>query len=141
MKDIKYLAIHLPQFHPIPENDEWWGKGFTEWTNVARAKPLFDGHYQPHLPADLGFYDLRLPEARQAQAELARMYGVDGFCYYHYWFHGRRLLERPVNEIAESGHPDFPFCLYWANETWEGRWHGVTSEKKILVKQDYSNQD
>lgn len=141
MKDIKYLAIHLPQFHPIPENDEWWGKGFTEWTNVARAKPLFHGHYQPHLPADLGFYDLRLPESRQAQSDLAKMYGIDGFCYYHYWFHGRRLLERPVNAIAESGSPDFPFCLYWANETWEGRWHGVTSEKKTLVKQAYSDQD
>jgi hypothetical protein len=141
MSSLRYLAIHLPQFHPIPENDDWWGKGFTEWTNVARAKPLFRGHCQPHVPADLGFYDLRLAEARNAQAELAKGYGIDGFCYYHYWFHGRRLLERPVNEIIRSGEPDFPFCLFWANETWEGCWHGVTSENKILVKQDYSGQD
>jgi hypothetical protein len=141
MTDIKYIAIHLPQFHPIPENNEWWGEGFTEWTNVANARPLFRGHYQPHVPADLGFYDLRLAEARQAQAALAKQYGIDGFCYYHYWFHGRRLLERPVNEILDCEQPDFPFCLFWANETWEGRWHGVTSTKKTLMKQDYSEQD
>lgn len=138
---IKYIAIHLPQFHPIPENNAWWGEGFTEWTNVARAQPLFNRHYQPHLPADLGFYDLRLDESRKAQAALARQYGIDGFCYYHYWFHGRRLLERPVNEILDSEQPDFPFCLFWANETWEGRWHGVTTGKKTLIKQDYSVQD
>ena len=141
MSSLHYLAIYLPQFHPIPENDDWWGKGFTEWTNAARAKPLFRGHYQPHLPADLGFYDLRLGEVRRAQAELAGKYGIDGFCYYHYWFHGRRLLERPVNEILDSGDPDFPFCLFWANETWEGCWHGVTTENKILMKQEYSDQD
>lgn len=141
MTDIRYLAIHLPQFHPIRENNEWWGEGFTEWTNVARARPLFRKHYQPHVPADLGFYDLRLEESRIAQAALASAYGIDGFCYYHYWFHGRRLLERPVNEILESSRPDFPFCLFWANETWEGRWHGVTPGKKTLVKQDYSDED
>ncbi len=141
MSDIRYLAIHLPQFHPVRENNEWWGEGFTEWTNVARARPLFRGHQQPHVPADLGFYDLRLAESRQAQANLARQYGVDGFCYYHYWFHGRRILERPVNEILASEQPDFPFCLFWANETWEGRWHGVTSGKKTLLKQDYSDED
>lgn len=139
--NLKYIAVHLPQFHPIQENDEWWGKGFTEWRNVTRARPLFHGHYQPHLPGELGFYDLRLHEAREAQAELAQAHGIDGFCYYHYWFHGRRLLERPVNEILRTGKPDFPFCLFWANESWEGRWHGVADEKRTLVQQDYSPED
>jgi hypothetical protein len=139
--NLKYIAVHLPQYHPIQENDEWWGKGFTEWRNVTKARPLFHGHYQPHLPGELGFYDLRLHEAREAQAELAKEHGIDGFCYYHYWFHGRRLLERPVNEILRTGKPDFPFCLFWANESWEGRWHGVADEKRILVKQDYSPED
>lgn len=135
----RVLAIHLPQFHPIPENDEWWGKGFTEWTNVAKAKPLFPGHDQPRIPADLGFYDLRLPEAREAQAKLAREYGIEGFCYYHYWFNGRRLLDRPVRDILHSQRPDFPFCLFWANETWSRRWLG--EERDILIEQTYSEQD
>lgn len=137
--DVRAIALYLPQFHPIPENDEWWGKGFTEWTNVAKANPLFPGHYQPHVPADLGFYDLRLPEARQAQADLAREYGIHGFCYYHYWFNGRRILERPFNEVLQSGKPDFPFCLCWANENWSRAWDGGT--KKILLEQRYSEED
>src|SRR6266436_9557922 len=136
---IRAIAFHLPQFHPIPENDEWWGKGFTEWTNVVKARPLFPGHYQPHLPADLGFYDLRLPEARAAQAELAASYGIYGFCYYHYWFHGRQVLERPVNEIWKSGQPEFPFCLCWANESWTRRWDGQNND--ILLEQRYSPAD
>lgn len=136
---MKTVAFHLPQFHPIPENDEWWGKGFTEWTNVAAARPLVPGHYQPHLPADLGFYDLRLPEARQAQADLARAHGVDGFCYYHYWFTGRQVLQRPVDEIVASGRPDFPFCLCWANEDWTRSWDGRDGE--VLLRQDYSDAD
>ena len=133
------VAFHLPQFHPIPENDAWWGKGFTEWTNVASALPVVPGHHQPHLPADLGFYDLRLAETRAAQAELAMQHGVDAFCYYHYWFTGRRVLERPVDEIVASGKPDFPFCLCWANEDWTRAWDGRSGE--VLLHQQYSDAD
>jgi lipopolysaccharide biosynthesis protein len=133
------LAFHLPQFHPIPENDEWWGPGFTEWTNVTRGRPLFRGHYQPHLPADLGFYDLRLPEVRERQATLAREAGLNGFVYYHYWFNGRRLLEQPVNEILRLKQPDFPFCFCWANEPWSRNWDG--NESRILMPQQYSDAD
>ena len=138
-KKLRALGVVLPQFHPVPENDEWWGKGFTEWTNVTKAKPRFKGHYQPHIPADLGFYDLRLEEARIAQAELAKKYGIYGFCYYHYWFHGKRFLERPINEIIASGKPDFPFCFCWANETWGRHWSNLSNE--ILQEQKYSEQD
>ena len=133
------IAFYLPQYHPIRENDDWWGKGFTEWTNVARSKPLFPGHYQPHVPADLGFYDLRLPEVRQSQADLAKFYGISGFCYYHYWFNGSRLLERPFNEVLSSGEPDFPFCLCWANHSWARGWIG--EEKDVMLKQTYSFED
>ena len=138
------IAYYLPQYHPIPENDEWWGKGFTEWTNVAKAKPLFKGHYQPKIPADLGFYDLRVPEVREQQAELAREAGVDGFCYWHYWFgNGKELLERPFKEVLESGKPNFPFCLGWANESWEAKmWNsdGVQT-KKTLIEQTYPSEE
>ena len=135
----RLIAINLPQFHPFKENDEWWGKGFTEWTNVAKARPRFKGHYQPHLPADTGFYDLRLPEARQMQADMARQYGIYGFCYYHYWFNGKQLMERPVNEILSSGKPDFPFMLCWANENWTRSWDGQNNN--VLIKQEYSYDD
>jgi hypothetical protein len=133
------IAFYLPQFHPIPENNEWWGPGFSEWTNVAKARPLFPRHVQPHIPADLGFYDLRLPEAREAQADLARRYGVEAFCYWHYWFAGRRLLERPYTEMLASGRPEFPFCLGWANQTWTGTWHGA--DDRILVEQTYPGRE
>jgi len=132
---MEVIAHYLPQFHPIPENDEWWGNGFTEWTNVTKARPLFPGHVQPLLPADLGFYDLRVPESREAQAEIASRFGVTGFCYWHYWFGGRMLLERPLDEVVASGSPRFPFCIAWANQTWSGIWHGAPD--RTLIEQTY----
>ena len=138
MQKARAIAFYLPQFHPIPENDEWWGRGFTEWTNTAKARPMFPGHYQPHVPADLGFYDLRLPESRAAQAALAHEYGIEGFCYYHYWFAGRQILEQPLQAVIASGQPDFPFCVCWANETWSGIWHGAPS--RILIEQTYPGE-
>ena len=134
----KALAVYLPQFHPIPENDVWWGKGFTEWANVTKARPQYPGHYQPHVPGELGFYDLRVPEVREAQAGLAREHGIHGFVYYHYWFHGKRLLERPFNEVLASGRPDFPFALCWANGEWTANWNG---EGTLLQPQRYSEED
>jgi lipopolysaccharide biosynthesis protein len=131
--------MYLPQYHPIPENDLWWGKGFTEWTNVKKAKPLVRNHYQPHVPLDSDYYDLRNSATREKQAKIAKAHGIYGFCYYHYWFNGKRMLNLPLDEVLRTGKPDFPFCLCWANENWTRAWDGKTSQ--ILLKQNYSNSD
>lgn len=142
---VRIIALYLPQFHPIPENDLWWGPGFTEWINVVRTKPLFRGHRQPRIPADLGFYDLRLPETREQQARLAREAGIEGFCYYHYWFGGgKQLLERPFNEVVASGKPDFPFCICWANHTWSNKtWRRTSALQRdgLMVEQTYPGRE
>jgi O-antigen biosynthesis protein len=135
------IAFYLPQFYPTPENDRWWGPGFTEWTNVATADPQFPGHAQPQLPADLGFYDLRVPEVRKQQAQLAAAHGIEAFCYWHFWSEGTRLLDRPFAEVLASGQPDFPFCLAWANESWARRWHGTGGGSEVLMAQTYSEAD
>lgn len=144
-KKARVIAFYLPQFHPIPENDKWWGKGFTEWTNVGKAKPLFKGHYQPRVPADLGYYDLRMPEVREAQAEMAREAGIEGFCYWHYWFgNGKKLLERPFQEVLLSGKPDFPFCLGWANHGWTNKsWEAGNKKIKesTLMEMIYNKEE
>ena len=144
----RVIAYYLPQFHPIPENDAVWGKGFTEWTNVAQARPLFRGHYQPRIPADLGFYDLRMPEIREQQAAMASEAGVEGFCYWHYWFgNGKQLLERPFNEVLASGKPDFPFCIAWANHDWTTKtWNRGKdivrkADNQYIAKQEYPGDE
>lgn len=140
-KDVKIIAFYLPQFYPVKINDELYGTGFTEWRNVAKAKPLFPGHYQPHIPGDLGFYDLRVSETRVAQAELARSYGIDGFCYWHYWLgNGVEFLERPAKEVLESKKPDFPFCLAWANHDWKAN-SFIAKNAKTVIKQEYPGRD
>ena len=135
MAPVKIIAFNLPQFHPIPENDQWWGAGFTEWRNVAKSRPLFPGHRQPNLPGELGFYDMRLDETQEQQAELALWGGIDAFCYYHYWFAGRLLLERPIERLLARRTPRLPICLCWANHTWTNHWGGLSDD--ILVDQTY----
>ena len=140
-KRIRPIAFYLPQFYPTPENDEWWGPGFTEWTNVASSKPLFKGHYQPRIPQELSFYDLRLPSVREKQAELAKLAGIEGFCYWHYWFAGRRLLDQVFREVVETGKPDFPFCLCWANHSWEAKTWKPGMTNTMLMEQTYPGEE
>lgn len=138
----KMIALYLPQYHPIPENDEWYGKGFTEWTNVAKAKPLFKNHYQPHVPADLGFYDLRLQETRREQAKMAETYGVDAFCYWNYWFGNKRqLLEMPIWEVFKDKEIKLPFCLAWANHSWEKKMWDKNGNNTLLMEQLYLGEE
>lgn len=141
----RVIAFYLPQYHPFKENDEWWGKGFTEWTNVGKAKPLFKGHYQPRVPADLGYYDLRLPIVREEQAKLAKEAGVEGFMYWHYWFgNGKTLMADIFDEVVRSGKPDFPFCLGWANHSWSRRtWNSSAQFQKDvdLMIQEYPGDE
>lgn len=142
MEKSKIIAYYLPQYHPFPENDKWWGKGFTEWTNVGKAKPLYRGHYQPKVPTELGYYDLRIPEIRQQQADLAKEAGIFGFCYWHYWFGNKRqLLNEIIDEVIESGKPNFPFCFGWANESWKAKqWNKDGSGDKMLMEQIYGGE-
>ncbi|NDV64971.1 glycoside hydrolase family 99-like domain-containing protein [Bacteroides sp. 224] len=141
MNKPRLISFYLPQFYPTPENDEWWGKGFTEWTNVGKAQPLFKGHYQPKVPTDLGYYDLRIPEVRIEQAKLAADAGIEGFCYWHYWFSGYRLLDRVFEEVLETGKPDFPFCLCWANHSWYAKTWKADIADKLLIKQEYPGRE
>lgn len=136
-QDISLFAYYLPQYYEIEFNNKYWGQGHTEWTVAENAKPLFKGHYQPHVPADLGFYNLLMPRARKAQADMAKEYGVDGFCYWHYWFgDGKTIMEKPFNAVVESKEPDFPFCLCWANHSWQN-----PQTKEIMISQQYLGEE
>lgn len=144
MEKPKIIAFYLPQFHPFPENDKWWGKGFTEWTNVGKAQKLYHNHYQPKIPADLGYYDLRINEVREEQAQLAKEAGIEGFCYWHYWFggKGRQLMNRIIDEVHANGTPDLPFCLGWANDSWKAKqWNKDEKGDVLLMEQRYEGEE
>lgn len=136
---MKIIALYLPQFHNIPENDEWWGKGFTEWVNVKAAEPMFNGHKQPRIPLNNNYYDLLDVDVQKWQADIAKEHGVYGFCYYHYWFSGKMLLEKPMEQMLNHPEIDIPFCICWANENWTKAWVG--DEKKVLIEQQYGGKD
>lgn len=138
MKNPRIIAFYLPQFHETKENNEWWGKGFTEWSNVRTGIPLFKGHYQPKKPLDNNYYDLSNIQVLDKQAKLAQEYGVDGFCFYHYWFSGKKLLNKPLEDLVKNTNIEITYCLSWANETWSRRWNG---DKEILIKQEYGEEE
>ena len=139
-KGVKIIPFYLPQFHTIPENDEWWGEGFTEWTNVKKAKPLFEGHDQPRIPLNNNYYNLMDDNVKIWQAKLAKEYGIFGFCYYHYWFKGgRQLLEKPAEQMLKNKEIDIPFCFCWANENWSKNWDG--GNREVIMEQDYGSQE
>ena len=140
MSKPRLIAFYLPQYYPIPENDEWWGTGFTEWTNVGSAKSLFKGHYQPKVPADLGYYDLRVTQTRDLQADLARKAGIEGFMYWHYWFNGRKILDDVFEDVVASGKPDYPFSLCWANHSWYKKTWKAKDSNKLLIEQTYGGE-
>ena len=133
----KVLALYLPQFHQIPENDEWWGEGFTEWTNVKKSKSLYPGHYQPRIPLNKNYYNLLDNDVMRKQAKMAKKHGIDGFCFYHYWFNGKKLLEKPVEMLLRDKECELEYCLSWANEPWTRTWDGIEGEKQVLISQNY----
>jgi hypothetical protein len=136
---MKIIAFYLPQFHSIPENDEWWGKGFTEWTNMKKAEPLFEGHYQPKIPMGKKYYNLLQDSVKEWQVSIAKEYGVSGFCFYHYWFDGRMLLEKPMEQYLNDPKCDLSFCICWANEHWTKAW--VSNQNTVLIAQKYGEKE
>lgn len=141
MKDIKVIPVYLPQFHTIPENDEWWGKGFTEWLNVKEAKPLFEGHYQPRIPLDNNYYDLSDVETLRWQCRLAREYGIYGFCMYHYWFNGHLLLEKPMEMLLAHPEIDINYCICWANHDWNDSWKATEGRVRTLISHNFDDEE
>lgn len=137
---MKTIALYLPQYHTIPENDLWWGKGFTEWTNVKRGKPYYKNHYQPIQPLNNNYYNLMDKEVMEKQVKIAKKFGVDGFCFYHYYFSGKKLLEKPAEMFLNNKNLEFSFCFSWANQSWQRTWYGKDGNSEMLLKQVYGEK-